>query len=305
MTRVAIAGSGDVARYFTEELVRAGHEVVILMRSHKPQSTGPGTSQFVTDYSLESVSKAIVDCDVLISTILDYSMDLVDVHLTLIEACKKSPKCKRFIPSEYGADLERHPDQPAFYYANHEPVRKALRDQTEIEWTLVCVGWLMDYIVPSRNRYLKDIGGAFPIDLGSGTAEIPGPGDLPFNLTAARDVAKAIAALVSAPAQSWETLTFVSGDQTTWKDLVSVMQTRIPGLQVTHKSLDQLKEAARSAGDDWARLVAEYQIFSAGDAGSLNPEKVRRHREKYFGHIHFRTVPEVLQAAEENPQAIV
>lgn len=256
--RVAVAGPGDVGRYFVEELVRAGHEVVILTRSPKPHLNCPEISQFVTDYSLESVSQAIDEYDVLISTIMDYSMRFAHIHLTLIQACKQSTKCKRFIPSEYSGDVAKYPQQPSFYYANHEPVRKALRDQKEIEWTLVCVGWLMDYLIPQKNRYIKDIGEAFPVDITSQSAIIPGSGEEPVDLTAARDLAKAITALVSTP--EWEPYTYVSGERTAWLDVVKVMHRRQPGLSVTFKSLDQLNHIIRT-GDDEARLLAEYQLF--------------------------------------------
>lgn len=119
--RVAIAGSGDIARYFSEEFPKVGLDVVILARSVKPQfENRPGVTQIVTDYSVPSLVQSLEGCVALVSTILDYTSTFADVHMNLIRACKQSSMCKRFIPSEYGGNLEDYPDQPGFYYRNHE-----------------------------------------------------------------------------------------------------------------------------------------------------------------------------------------
>jgi len=130
--KIAIAGAGDLARYLVEELLADKHEVVVLSRSLKPWFQREDITFRLTDYSMPSLTKAIDNCEGLVSAILDYSMTSATVHLTLLEACKKSAKCKRFIPSEYAGNTDEFPDQPAFYYANHEPVRQALRSQKEV-----------------------------------------------------------------------------------------------------------------------------------------------------------------------------
>ncbi|KAF1322072.1 hypothetical protein FI667_g11569, partial [Globisporangium splendens] len=109
--------------------------------SHKPfVDDQEGASQRITDYSLPQLVERVGDCDALLCAILDYTMTYTQVTFTLIEACKQSAKYKRFIPAEYGGNLEDFPDQPSFYYPNHEPAREALRNQSEIEWTLTSVG---------------------------------------------------------------------------------------------------------------------------------------------------------------------
>lgn len=301
--RVAIAGSGDVARYFCEEFPKHGHEVVILTRSHKPHLDGPGVVQHVTDYSVQSLTARISDCEALISTILDYSMAYVDVHLALIEACKRSPKCKRFIPSEFGGNLEEYPDLPAFYYRTREPIRKVLRDQHELEWTLVSVGWFIDYVVPAKNRYLKDIGEAFPIDLSAGKIIIPGTGNEPVDITWARDAAKGMGALLNAP--TWETYTYMSGQKTCWNDVAEIIKRRHPDFSLQHKSLAQLIETLRTSQDEDAQLIAEYQIFSASHASSFVPAKVKAQQETYFQGVHFRALREGLDEVDADSSTVV
>ncbi|KAL4932877.1 uncharacterized protein BDV17DRAFT_279229 [Aspergillus undulatus] len=223
---VAVAGSGAMARYVCDEFPKYGHAVVILSRSEKECFQNRAKiKQIVTDYSVHSLTAAIDDCDVLISMILSYTPEFIDVHLNLIKACQMSGRCKRFVPSEYGTDLENYVDIPLFYYRTREPIlRQALRQQTDIEWTLVSVGWLVDYIVPQGNRYLMDAGEAFPIDLASKKIVIPGTGNDPVDVTAARDLATALALLVNAP--SWEPYTYISGEKTSWNKLAELVQQR-------------------------------------------------------------------------------
>ncbi|KAH7139887.1 hypothetical protein B0J13DRAFT_609063 [Dactylonectria estremocensis] len=270
--RVAIAGSGALARYLCEELTRGGHELVVLTRSYKPQLEHPMVTQFITDYTLQSLSTPLANCQVLISTILDYSSVYVDIHRTLIEACQQSPQCKRFIPSEFGGNLEDYPDQPGFYFRTRDPIRQILREQQDLEWTLVSVGWLIDYVIPAKNRYLYDIGEAFPINLAENKILIPGSGKEAVNITWARDVAKALSALVSAP--TWEPYTYITGEQTCWNDVANIIRQRYgPGMQTEHRTLYQLLETLKESKDETALLIAEYQIFSVARAGALPQDK--------------------------------
>lgn len=302
--RIAIAGSGDLTRYFCEEFTLAGHTITILARSEKPYLNLPGVTQKITDYSsIDSIKNAIGNSEVLVSTILDYTMTFFDVHKTLIEACKLSPSCKRFIPAEYGGNIEDYPDQPGFYFDNHEPIRQILREQNDLEWTLISTGWLIDYVIPTSNRYMKDIGPAFPINLADKQIIIPGRGNEPVNVIATRDMAKAVAVLLSASA--WEPYTYISGEQTNWQNVAAAVQEHYGEFNVEYKTLTQLVNEIVGAKDEMTRFVAEYQLFSISGAGSFDQEKVLAHREKYFKGIHFRTVAEVLKQAAKYPAVVV
>ena len=146
--RVVIAGYGDLTHYICEKFVKAGNVLIILTRSCKPQLDNQGVAQAITDYTLSSLRAPLADCEVLISTISDISSAYTDVHRTLILACEESPKCKRFIPPEFAANIEAYPNQPGFFHSPHEPIQEMLRKQTDIEWTLLCIVWLTDYFVP-------------------------------------------------------------------------------------------------------------------------------------------------------------
>ena len=300
--RLAIAGSGDLACYLVEEFTAKGHDVVVLSRSLKPRFNGlPKVTQVVVDYSVESIVNAIGECEAMISTILDYSEGFVHVHLALIEACKQSRLCKRFIPSEFGGNLETHPEQPEFYFRTREPVRKMLREQTELEWTLVSVGWLVDYVVPAKNRYLKDIGPAFPIDIANQTMVIPGTGREPFNVTCARDVAKSLVALLESA--KWDKYTYITGEKTCWEDVSRTVAEKYPALSISYKDVAKIEQEAMTDGDD--ALFAEYQLFSVTGAACFDDATIQDQRERFFQGIHFRKVRDLLEAVDKDNQVIV
>ena len=304
--RVAVAGNGDLARYICEEFTAAGHELIILTRSHKPQLERPGVTQFITDYTLQSLATAIRDGEALISTIGDVSPAYVDLHHTLIQACQQSPTCKRFIPSEFAGDIETYPDQPAFYGRSREPIRKLLREQTDLEWTLVCLGWLTDYIVPAKNRYIKEIGESCPINLADNSMMIPGTGNEPVDFTWARDTAKALERLVTTPAGQWEPYTYISGEQATWNNVARIIRDKYrPDLKIQHLSLGKIVEIIRTSTDDDTVALSEHQLLSASRACALPQEKVQAQRQKYFSGVYFRTLQDGLAEFDRDAEVIV
>lgn len=302
--RVAIAGSGDLVRYVCEEFTKAGHELIILTRSHKQQLEQPGVTQFVTDYTLQSLNTALVDSEVLISMIAGRTPAWTDVHRTLIQACQQSPKCKRFIPSEFAGDCRTYPDQPRFYYQTREPIREALRTQTELEWTLVSIGWLADYIVPTKNSHLQQIGEFCPINLVDGRIVIPGFGTEPVDFTWARDVAIALAKLVNAPA--WEPYTYISGERSCWNDVARIVEQKYHmDFTTEYRDLASIMEIMATSKDDDVLCLADHQMLSATHASSLPQSEVHAHRHKFFTGIHFRTLQDGMSELDRDAEAII
>ena len=305
--RVAIAGYGDLTHYICEEFVKAGHVLLILTRNHKCQLDGnQGIDQAITDYTLSSLRAPLADCEVLISTISDVSSAYTDVHSTLMLACQESPKCKRFIPAEFAGNIEAYPDQPGFYYSPHEPVREMLRKQTDIEWTLVCIGWLTDYFVPIRNRHIKDIGDFHPINWIDTEIVIPGTGNEPVDFTWARDVVRGLASLVKAPPGSWESYTFMSGERSCWNDTAKIVQQKYrPDSPIKRISLHTVAEMIKAAKDEDTLILADYYLLSISQACANPSDKVRAHKEKFFPGVRFRTLQDGLSQADECPDSIL
>ena len=303
--RVAIAGYGDLTHYICEEFVKAGHELVILTRNHKLRLDNQGVAQAITDYTPSSLRSPLADCEALISTISDISSAYTDVHSSLILACQESPKCKRFIPAEFAANIEAYPDQPGFYYAPHQPIREMLWKQTDLEWTLVCIGWLTDYFVPIRNRHIKDIGEFHPINWVDNEIVIPGTGNEPVDFTWARDVARGLASLVKAPPGSWEPYTFMSGERSCWNDTAKTIQKYRPDSPIEHLSLHTVAEMIKAAKDENTLILADYCLLSISQACANPPDKVQAHKEKFFPDVRFRTLQDGLIRVDECPDLIL
>ena len=306
--RVAIAGYGDLTHYICEEFVKAGHVLVILTRNYKPQLENQGVAQAITDYTLLSLRTPLADCEVLISTISDISSAYTNVHSTLILACQESPKCKRFIPAEFAANIEAYPDEPGFYYAPHEPIREMLRSQTDVEWTLLCIGWLTDYFVPTKNRHIKDIGEFHPINWADvdNKIVIPGTGNEPVDFTWARDVVRGLASLVKAPPGSWEPYTFMSGERSCWNVTAKIIQQKYrPDSPIEHLSLHTVAEMIKIPKDENTLILADYYLLSISQACANPSDKVQAHKEKYFPGVRFRTLQDGLSQFDEYPDSIL
>lgn len=188
--KVAIAGSGNVAQYLIEEFGASGHQIVVLTRSAKPEQKA--FEQRQTDYSIASLVGVLEDCDALVSTVADFQNPpaATKAHLDMLEACRQSTKCKTFIPSEWTLNVEDYPEQPMFLAEANQTLHQTLKQETSIRWTIICNSWFADYVVPQRQRYLRDIGQAWPMDHLNKVFTIYGPGTQLFDLTSVRDVGR-------------------------------------------------------------------------------------------------------------------
>lgn len=135
---------------------------------------------------------------------------------------------------QYAGNTDEFPEEPAFYFANHEPHRKLLQEQTEVSWTLFNMGWLTDCLITKKLRYIKDIGEYHPVDLNDNMIIIPGTEEELLAFTAIRDSCRAIVRLFDY--EQWDPIIYVCGETTTWNMTAAVMSERIPGLKVSHRS---------------------------------------------------------------------
>lgn len=307
--RIAIAGAGDLASYLTEELLKASFDVTILSRSPKPNFptlSNPRLTFKIVDFaSPSSLDAALTDSDVLISTLMDWTMALATIQLELLSACQRSPKCKRFIPSEYGGNMDDPSNDPGFYGVNRIPVREALKQQNEVEWTLLNNGWLMDYQAPRKNRYMKDIGAAYPVDFQTGVVTIPGTGDEEVDFTSARDLSRAIVALCKGTIP-WEEIIYVRGERTTYNQIYELLKTTPWGreLELRYVSREELERQKRDGGDE-ERIIAGFNLHNLNGEGILPDGKVERQREKYFEGVRFRTNADLVKEMLADGEKII
>ncbi|KAG7377976.1 hypothetical protein PHYPSEUDO_010728 [Phytophthora pseudosyringae] len=242
-------------------------EVVVLTRSHKDFLDGKSglIEQRITDYtSAPQLTELLKDCDALVGTIFDMTKTYADIHQSLIEACKQTPKCKRFVPCNV-------------------VVKNALRAQHELEWITISLVWLVDYIVPSANRYHADVGPLHALDLKTKSMVIPGTGNEKFSITSPRDTAKAVAKLLKS-SNTWRPYTYVQG---------------------VVRSVDELRRVFERNEPPESAITAEFKLYVPSGHLKFDQDMVKRDRAEYFPNVHFRTAQELLDAVKMDPNVIV
>lgn len=301
--KVAVAGTGNVAQYLIQELRNYGHELVVLSRT---AASGEEYEKRQTDYSVASLVSVIHDCDALVSTVADYANppNGTKAQLAMLAACQQSEKCKSFIPSEWTCDVEQYPEQPHFLATANKTLHKELSAVTDVRWTIICNSWFADYVVPSSQRILRDIGELWPMDYDNKVFTIYGPGTQVLDFTAVRDVAKAVAALLDSTA-GWEPYTFISGDQISLNDLFNILRRRDPTWTAKIKPLAESVKLVVDKKNTDDIMLGYFELLIYSGASKLPREKVLAHRTKYFPQVHFRTIEEILNLAAARPGCIV
>lgn len=153
----------------------------------------------MSDYSHDSVLSILEDTNAtaLLSFLNLNDEGYITIHRAFLSACLASKTCKRLMPSEFSGDVETWPDRPRFYGTTREPFRQILKAEAkDVEWTCVENGWFMDYFLPKEKSYMRPVPDEFPIDLDAWTARVRGTGEEPQSWTLAREVGKAIVALL-------------------------------------------------------------------------------------------------------------
>ncbi|KAL1740770.1 hypothetical protein HDZ31DRAFT_46842, partial [Schizophyllum fasciatum] len=165
--------------------------------------------------------------------------------------------------------------------------------------------------------YMKSIVPVWPLDLKAGRVVVPGTGEEPIGLTAARDVARAAVKLVDAPL--WDPITYVCGENTTWNKLIRdvegfyskhLLSCMIDAhdlrslaerkLDVSYLSINEIKTALDMHKNDedpsalWKAFMDEWNYTGAS---ALPWDKVEAQRQKFFAGVKFRTVRELLEEA--------
>lgn len=226
--RLALAGFGDVGRRFAITLCDREEVVVLTSRDLKP-SQKQGWQIHVTDYSVSDLKLILDECDAVISTLSGPSDFYISTHSNLLEACKQSVKCKYFIPSEWNINIEDFPDVPMFSAPYHNIVRDSLRSQQDVQWTMICHGFSMEYVLPRDKNPLREIGAAWVMDHEAKVFDIYGDGLQKVTLTCLDDVARAVVAILKdsiATGSPLPQVTHLSGQTITYKDLYELVKTR-------------------------------------------------------------------------------
>ncbi|KAJ9189718.1 hypothetical protein P3X46_000975 [Hevea brasiliensis] len=156
-----IGGTGYIGKYIVEASARLGHPTFALVR--ESTLSGPAKATIIDNFKslgvnfligdlhdYESLVKAIKQVDVVISTV---GQGQVPDQVKIIDAIKEAGNIKRFIPSEFGNDVDHvHAVEPAKSTFNEKvKVRRAI-EAAGIPYAYVASNFFAGYFLPNLNQ---------------------------------------------------------------------------------------------------------------------------------------------------------
>ncbi|KAM4118200.1 hypothetical protein ACB094_02G182700 [Castanea mollissima] len=153
-----IGGTGYIGKYIVEESAKAGHPTFALVRENT--ASNPEKSKLIESfkssgvtllhgdiYDHESLVKAIKQVDVVISAVgTQQTADQVNI----IAAIKEAGNIKRFLPSEFGVDVDRA--KAVYPIKHHLGVKASIRRSIEAEgipYTYLVSNGFAGYFLPN------------------------------------------------------------------------------------------------------------------------------------------------------------
>jgi len=301
--KVALAGAGQVALCLATEFCKSDDEVVVLTSTSKPNFEDLGAEIRLTNYSVDDLTTKLDDCDAVISTLAGPNEFYIYAHSNILEACSQSRRCKHFIPSEWNVNLDDFPDQPMFSAPTHEVVRRKLRSQHGVKWTMICHGWFMEYLLPKEKNPLREIGPAWAMNHSTKVFDMYADGLQKITLTSTTDAARAVLALLRNSINTGADLppiTLLAGQTLTYRELFQSIKARDPAWrsnQVTFSEvLGDIFEGLKANNPE----VAYHQLRILGftNANHNPKEKALEWETGVLQGLHATTVEEFLDQAE-------
>uniref|UniRef100_A0ACD5TRH7 Uncharacterized protein n=1 Tax=Avena sativa TaxID=4498 RepID=A0ACD5TRH7_AVESA len=155
---LVIGGTGHIGKHIVAASVRHGHSTSVLVRDAAPPD--PAKAQLLTSFvdsgvalikgdlfNHESLVKAIKSTDIVISAVGPRQLA---EQTRIVTAIKEAGNVKRFLPSEFGSDVERvHTVDPvASLYAGKVNLRRLIEAEG-IPHTYVCCNGFAETYLPS------------------------------------------------------------------------------------------------------------------------------------------------------------
>jgi len=155
---LVLGGTGYIGKFIVEASAKAGHPTFALVRestlSHPDKSKliesfkSHGVTLLYGDLNdHESLVKAIKQVDVVISAL---GGPQIDDQINLIAAIKEAGNIKRFLPSEFGLDVDGHSavEPAASYFEKKVKIRRAIEAEG-IPYTYICSYAFAGYFLPT------------------------------------------------------------------------------------------------------------------------------------------------------------
>jgi len=220
---LVVGASGNLGSKFAKELLKLKRsEVRVLVRSQNA-STGEkqeliqelkqlGAQVVEGDVnSVDSLKKALTGVDAVISAVSGETLG--QGQLNLLEAVKQTGTIKRFIPSEFGVDLDRV-GKGKFFVLDTKIAFGEKVAQTGIPYTIVSTSIFLTYLISPF----------MGIDVANAQVQVPGGvGDFKISTTHPDDIA-AITARLLYDTRARNAHIQIASDTLTWNELISHLE---------------------------------------------------------------------------------
>ncbi|CZT23655.1 related to phenylcoumaran benzylic ether reductase [Ramularia collo-cygni] len=228
-----------------------------------------GVRVITGDFTSESdVNEAYKGIDTVVSCV---GRPVIDKQLLLIQLADKHPDVKRFLPSEYGTDIEYWESS-----ANEKPhqlklkVRALFKEVTNLDYTYVVTGPYGDAdggLYLGARKPEEEAVGCF--DVKRKRAVVIGDGNGKISLSTMRDVGKFVVGALLHPEESRNKALHVNSFTTTENELVTEFEKQTGGQKwdVGYTSLAKLRELEEEAyknGNPKAGGITLRRIWASG-----------------------------------------
>lgn len=258
-----IGASGSLGSLVLKKLQASGRfNIRVLRRPSSSASFPPGVE--VIDVSLQSmdpVTEALRGQDALISTL---GTSQVGEQQHLIEACLKAG-IQRFIPAEFGADLENPKVQATPIYEPHCKIRNAIIEASKtssLTYTFVHNGVFLDWGI--EHGFVFGISEYKPVIIDGG--------DLVCSTTTMASIADAVVGILDHPSETKNRAVYIEDLKLSQNKFYELAQKIAPSKtwDFKHVSLDDMTAEAdqKVAQGDTSELAMVPYLFRA----VLDPE---------------------------------
>ena len=218
-------------------LLASGKFKVTLLTRNLKQDPAPGTSVSVVDYEdIASVSKALTEQDAVVSTL---SREASTSQFTLIDAAVATG-VKRFIPSEFGANLQNENARQLINYQKKVQVEDYLEKkakESDLTYTYIYTNVLMDWSIEAR----------IILDFQNARAPLYDGGENPISMITTPAAARAVASVLTKLNETRNKAVCVHEAVMSQRMLLSHAKEVTPNLRWIAQVIDlqQLEEEAR------------------------------------------------------------
>jgi uncharacterized protein YbjT (DUF2867 family) len=218
---VAVVGAaGNLGGAILDKLVASGKfNIKVLKRSGSKSSLPAAMDVVEVDFtSLDSLKSALAGQDAVVSAV---GMQGLESQLLLIDAAA-SAGVKRFIPSEFGSNLENPNTRKLPVFAGKMKVQNHIIETsktTDLTYTLVYNNAFLDWGI--KNDFLLSTSDSKPVLINGG--------DLLFSATSVPSVGDAVVGILSHPAETKNRAVRIHDLMTSHNKLLALAKQAAPG----------------------------------------------------------------------------